>query len=80
MSSYEERSVGSGADAQALAMIEASCEGKPGARFGAGLHANIVTASLMSLISGARRLGLVPQGKPASTLAPGTATQSKVAV
>jgi 2-isopropylmalate synthase len=60
ISSYEERSVGSGADAQALAMIEASCEGKPGARFGAGLHANIVTASLLSLISGARRLGIVP--------------------
>ena len=84
VSSYEERSVGSGADAQALAMIEASCEGKPGARFGAGLHANIVTASLMSLISGARRLGLVPQVKPASAsasaLPPAIATQSKVAV
>jgi 2-isopropylmalate synthase len=61
VSSYEERSVGSGADAKALAMIEASCEGKPGARYGAGLHANIVTASLMSLVSGARRLGLTPK-------------------
>ncbi len=60
VSSYEERSVGSGADAKALAMIEASCDGKPGARYGAGLHANIVTASLMSLVSGARRLGLTP--------------------
>jgi 2-isopropylmalate synthase len=60
VSSYEERSVGSGADAKALAMIEASCDGKPGARYGAGLHANIVTASLMSLVSGARRLGLIP--------------------
>jgi 2-isopropylmalate synthase len=60
VSSYEERSVGSGADAKALAMIEASCDGKPGARYGAGLHANIVTASLMSLVSGARRLGLSP--------------------
>jgi 2-isopropylmalate synthase len=60
VSSYEERSVGSGADAKALAMIEASCDGKPGARYGAGLHANIVTASLMSLVSGARRLGLAP--------------------
>jgi 2-isopropylmalate synthase len=61
VSSYEERSVGSGADAKALAMIEASCDGKPGARYGAGLHANIVTASLMSLVSGARRLGLSPK-------------------
>jgi 2-isopropylmalate synthase len=61
VSSYEERSVGSGADAKALAMIEASCDGKPGARYGAGLHANIVTASLMSLVSGARRLGLTPK-------------------
>jgi 2-isopropylmalate synthase len=61
VSSYEERSIGSGADAKALAMIEASCDGKPGARYGAGLHANIVTASLMSLISGARRLGLTPK-------------------
>jgi 2-isopropylmalate synthase len=60
VSSYEERSVGSGADAKALAMIEASCDGKPGARYGAGLHANIVTASLMSLVSGVRRLGLSP--------------------
>jgi 2-isopropylmalate synthase len=61
ISSYEERSVGSGADAKALAMIEASCDSKPGARYGAGLHANIVTASLMSLVSGARRLGLSPR-------------------
>jgi 2-isopropylmalate synthase len=78
VSSYEERSVGSGADAQALAMIEASCEGKPGARFGAGLHANIVTASLMSLISGARRLGVVPTLSAANSKA--SASESKVAV
>jgi 2-isopropylmalate synthase len=61
VSSYEERSVGAGADAKALAIIEASSDGKPGARYGAGLHANIVTASLMSLVSGARRLGITPK-------------------
>jgi 2-isopropylmalate synthase len=61
VSSYEERSVGAGADAKALAIIEASSDSKPGARYGAGLHANIVTASLMSLVSGARRLGITPK-------------------
>jgi 2-isopropylmalate synthase len=61
VSSYEERSVGSGADAKALATIEATCDGKPATRFGAGLHANIVTASLMSLISAAARLGVEPR-------------------
>jgi 2-isopropylmalate synthase len=74
VSSYEERSVGSGADAKALAMIEASCTGKPGARFGAGLHANIVTASLKSLISAACRLGVVPsiEATPAAQKAKAT--------
>src|SRR4029079_9582536 len=40
---YEERALGHGADASALAIVEAARDGVPGSRFGAGRHANIVT-------------------------------------
>lgn len=54
--SYEEHSQGSGADAQALAMVEIGMAGVAGSRFGVGLHANIVTASLQALASAVNRL------------------------
>ncbi|MFP5406182.1 MAG: 2-isopropylmalate synthase, partial [Gammaproteobacteria bacterium] len=53
---YEERALGSGAQAVALAIVEAACDGVPGTRFGAGMHANITTASLMAVVSATRRL------------------------
>ncbi|MFT3905278.1 MAG: 2-isopropylmalate synthase [Steroidobacteraceae bacterium] len=56
--SYEERSIRAGSDAQALAIVEASFDGAAGARFGAGLHDNIVAASLMAVVNAAQRLGV----------------------
>jgi 2-isopropylmalate synthase len=56
---YEERALGHGADASALAIVEAAREGIPGNRFGAGRHANIVTASVLAVLCAARRLGVV---------------------
>jgi 2-isopropylmalate synthase len=58
---YEERALGHGADASALAIVEAAREGVPGNRFGAGRHANIVTASVLAVLSAARRLGMGAQ-------------------
>jgi 2-isopropylmalate synthase len=55
---YEERALGHGADASALAIVEAARDGVPGNRFGAGRHANIVTASVLAVLSAARRLGI----------------------
>jgi 2-isopropylmalate synthase len=55
---YEERALAHGADASALAIVEAARDGQPGNKFGAGRHANIVTASVLAVLSAARRLGL----------------------
>ena len=53
---YEERATGSGANAQALAIVEAAMEGVNGATFGAGMSHNIVTASVQAIVSVANRL------------------------
>ncbi|MFZ4761065.1 MAG: 2-isopropylmalate synthase, partial [Burkholderiaceae bacterium] len=55
---YEERSIDSGADARAVAFIEAAADGVSGQRFGVGIDRSIVAASLRALISAANRLGL----------------------
>jgi 2-isopropylmalate synthase len=55
---YEERALDHGADASALAIVEAARDGVPGNKFGAGRHANIVTASVLAVLSAASRLGL----------------------
>ena len=52
----EERATGSGANAQALAIVEAAMEGVNGATFGAGMSHNIVTASVQAIVSVANRL------------------------
>ncbi|WP_353174271.1 2-isopropylmalate synthase [Paracandidimonas soli] len=62
--SYEERSLGSGADATALAIVEAAWPGVPGSRFGVGRHANIVTASVLAVLSAASRFSMVSGRKP----------------
>ncbi len=54
--SYEERAVESGAHAQAMAIIEMTANATVGARFGAGIDSNIVTASLKALVNAAHRL------------------------
>ena len=53
--SYEERSLGQGADAQAIAIVEAALPGVPGSRFGVGKHANIITASVLAVVNAAAR-------------------------
>ena len=53
---YEERATGTGAGAQALAIVEAGLDGLPGATFGVGLHHNIVTASVQAVVGAANRL------------------------
>jgi len=55
---YEERALRSGADASALAIVEAARDGVAGIRYGAGRHANIATASVLAVLSAARRLGV----------------------
>ncbi|CAM4066970.1 2-isopropylmalate synthase [Comamonas aquatilis] len=53
---YEERSLGAGAGASALAIVEAALPGAAGTRFGAGMHANLVTASVQAVVMAANRL------------------------
>ncbi|OZI51446.1 2-isopropylmalate synthase [Bordetella genomosp. 4] len=53
--SYEERSLGAGSDAMAVAIVEAAMPGVPGSRFGVGRHANIATASILAVLSAAAR-------------------------
>ncbi|MGQ5523958.1 2-isopropylmalate synthase [Chitinimonas sp. PSY-7] len=53
--SYEERSLGHGADARAVAFVEVAMEGVDGSVFGVGLHSNIITASILALISATNR-------------------------
>ena len=53
---YEERSLGQGSGAMALAIVEAALPGVAGTRFGAGRHANIVTASILAVLHAAGRL------------------------
>jgi 2-isopropylmalate synthase len=60
---YHEHSCGSGSDAVAIAYVEISTG--PGATmFGVGRHSNIITASLLALVSGvnrAFRVGALPR-------------------
>lgn len=53
---YEERATGTGANAQALAIVEAAMDGVAGSTFGAGASHNIVTASVSAIVSVANRL------------------------
>jgi 2-isopropylmalate synthase len=53
--SWEERSLGQGADSRAAAIVEIALEGCPGSCFGVGIDANIVTASLRAILAGVNR-------------------------
>lgn len=54
--SYEERAMGHGADATAVTFAELVTAQVAGTVFGVGMHANIVTASVLAVISGLNRL------------------------
>ncbi|HEY6898209.1 MAG TPA: 2-isopropylmalate synthase, partial [Rhodocyclaceae bacterium] len=64
--SYEERGVGEGADARAVAIIEVAMDGVAGSTFGVGLHSNIVTASVNAIVSATNRalLRIAKRGEP----------------
>ncbi|KAA8733321.1 2-isopropylmalate synthase [Acinetobacter qingfengensis] len=53
---YEEKSIGHGADAKALAMIELQVHGQTVSGFGVGIHDNIVTASIEAILACINRL------------------------
>jgi 2-isopropylmalate synthase len=54
--SYEERALGLGSGARAVAMVEVQMEGMAASTFGVGIDPNIVTASIRAIISGANRM------------------------
>ena len=54
--SYEEKSMGKGEDAKACAFVEVMLAGGERECYGVGMDANIVTASIRALMSGADRL------------------------
>jgi 2-isopropylmalate synthase len=54
--SFEERAVGHGADATAVAYVEMMAASLPGTTFGVGIHQNIVTASVLAVVSSINRL------------------------
>jgi len=67
--SYEEHSMGSGSDARAVAFVEITTPART-TLFGVGLHENIVTASLMAILSAVNRAlqrGLLDDAMPAAT-------------
>jgi 2-isopropylmalate synthase len=52
---YEERSLSQGSDASAIAIVELGAETLAGSFHGVGIHGNLVTASLMAILSAANR-------------------------
>jgi len=64
--SYEERSIGKGSEARAAAFVEITTPSRV-TLFGVGVHANIITASILAVLSAVRRAdarNLLPsQGK-----------------
>ncbi|MDR3500783.1 MAG: 2-isopropylmalate synthase [Parvibaculum sp.] len=52
---YDEHSLGSGADARAVAYVEVAEGGVPGDIYGVGIDPNIITASFKAILSGANR-------------------------
>jgi 2-isopropylmalate synthase len=53
---YEERSLTQGSDASAIAIVEmGNGEMQTGTLYGVGIHANIVTASLLAILSAVNR-------------------------
>ena len=67
--SYEEKSIGKGSEAKAVAFVEITTPSRV-TLFGVGMHANIITASILAVLSAVRRAdarGLLPaEGRVAS--------------
>jgi 2-isopropylmalate synthase len=53
---YDEHSLGTGADARAVAFVEVAETGKPGDVYGVGIDPNIITASFKAVVSAANRV------------------------
>ena len=67
--SYEEHSIGSGSDARAVAFVEITTSARA-TLFGAGIHENIVTASLLAVLSAVNRAlqrGLLDDSMPSAS-------------
>jgi 2-isopropylmalate synthase len=67
--SYEEHSIGSGSDARAVAFVEITTAART-TLFGVGIHENIVTASLLAVLSAVNRAlarGLLDDSMPVAT-------------
>lgn len=52
---YEERSLGTGSNAQAVAFVEIATAAIQGTRYGVGIHTSIVTASLLAVLNAVNR-------------------------
>lgn len=63
--SYEERSLGQGANAKAIAVIELVDKVRNVSTFGVGIHDNITTASVQAIIACVNRLAVKEQAKVA---------------
>jgi 2-isopropylmalate synthase len=59
---YEERSLGQGADARAVAFVEMAGGDRPGSTHGVGIDGNIVTASIMAVLAGINRIAAHDEG------------------
>ncbi|WP_035987405.1 2-isopropylmalate synthase [Leptolyngbya sp. KIOST-1] len=53
--SYEEKAIGHGSDADAIALIEIAADWLEGTIHGVGIHSSIVTASLLAVLSAVNR-------------------------
>ena len=53
--SYEEKALGHGSDADAIALIEIAADWLEGTVHGVGIHSSIVTASLLAVLSAVNR-------------------------
>lgn len=61
--SYEERSMGQGANAKAIAVIELVDKARNVSTFGVGIHDNITTASVQAIVACVNRLAMIEQAK-----------------
>jgi 2-isopropylmalate synthase len=61
--SYEERSLGHGASAKAIAVIELVDKARNVSTFGVGIHDNITTASVQAIIACVNRLAMIEQAR-----------------
>jgi 2-isopropylmalate synthase len=61
---YEEHSLNQGSDATAIAYVEVTSDRISGSLHGVGIHPNIVTASLLAILSGVNRVLAHSGGDP----------------